>query len=119
MRKQNKKEIKNIVQNKKLNVEMLGQLKHKELLKKIAESKALIFPSRVYETFGLSILESFFVNTPVISYNLGNAALLNHHGYLFNNDEELINCIKKFDPNKEIIIEPSFFNNLENCTNTS
>jgi len=102
------KEIKNIVQNKKLNVEMLGQLKHKELLKKIAESKALIFPSRVYETFGLSILESFFVNTPVISYNLGNAALLNHHGYLFNNDEELINCIKKFDPNKEIIIEPGY-----------
>lgn len=105
------KEIRDIIQEKNLNIEIVGQLNHKNLLKKIAESKALIFPSRVYETFGLSILESFFVNTPVISYNLGNSALLNTHGYLFDDDQSLVNSIKDFSYDKTISVSPKYTKN--------
>lgn len=101
-------ELRELIYQKKLNIEMLGLLNHSELLKEIASSKALIFPSKVYETFGLSILESFFVNTPVISYNIGNSSSLNKHGYLYNDSSELVDCIKKFSFNENIIVPPEY-----------
>lgn len=96
--------LKEIIKVKNLNIQMIGYLNHRDLLTEIASSKALIFPSKVYETFGLSILESYFVNTPVISNNIGNSALLNNQGYLYNNNDELINCIKNFNFNKNISV---------------
>lgn len=101
--------LKDYIKINKLNIELLGFLDHKSILNKIEESKALIFPSKVYETFGLTIIESFFVGTPVISYNIGNSAIINKNGYLYNNEEELIKKIKNFNFNNKINISREYY----------
>jgi glycosyltransferase involved in cell wall biosynthesis len=53
------------------NIEYLGQLKKNELLEYIKSSTALVFPSKSYETFGLSIIEAFACYKPVIGSKLG------------------------------------------------
>ncbi len=53
------------------NIEYYGFKERSELMKLIAEAKALIFPSEWYETFGLTIIEAFSVGTPVIVSDIG------------------------------------------------
>ncbi len=65
--------LKNNVINIK-GIKYLGQLNHMQLLMKLKEAIALIFPSLVYETFGMIIVESFACGKPVIASNLGAAA---------------------------------------------
>ncbi len=53
------------------NIKFLGFLDQDELKKQILNSRFIIHPSEVYETFGLSILENYNLNKPVIASNLG------------------------------------------------
>jgi len=63
-----------------LNIEYLGQLNRNDLILELKKSSAIIFPSVWYETFGLSIIESFACGKPVIASNLGAMAGLIENG---------------------------------------
>lgn len=58
------------------NIFFYGFQDKKEILKRLSYSKAMIFPSKLTETFGLTIVESFSVGCPVIANNFGNGAML-------------------------------------------
>ncbi len=68
------------------NIEYLGSLPHSAILREMHGAVALIFPSRVYETFGLSIVEAFSCGVPVIASGQGAMAEIVQHmrtGILF------------------------------------
>ena len=54
-------------------VKLLGQCMHKDVLRLLSESKALIMPTLWYEGQPMVIVESYAVNTPVIVSDIGNA----------------------------------------------
>lgn len=54
-------------------VRLTGQLLHDQVLRLLAESKALILPTLWYEGQPMTILESYAVGTPVLASALGNA----------------------------------------------
>ena len=62
------------------NVELKGFVENKEAKHMIGQSKTLILPTRWYEGFPMTIVESYSVGTPVISSDLGNAGSLVVHG---------------------------------------
>jgi glycosyltransferase involved in cell wall biosynthesis len=55
-------------------IEFLGWQKKPEVLALMQKAKFLIFPSIWYETFGLSMIESFACSVPVIASRLGGIA---------------------------------------------
>lgn len=54
-------------------VRLLGRRSHEEVVRFMAESRALILPSMCYEGQPMVIIESYAVNTPVIASDIGNA----------------------------------------------
>ena len=60
-------------------VEFMGHLEHRQVLRLISEADALVFAS-LCETFGITLLEALSVDTPVIAANIGyiNEILLDH-----------------------------------------
>lgn len=103
-------ELKKYVNINHLNVEFKGFVNKEEVIENIASSKALIFPSRLYEGFPMSILESIYCNTPVIANNIGNAgSIVNDKiGYKYNNSDELINIINNFNSTLNISIKDTY-----------
>ncbi len=86
----------------KRNVRFLGALSHEEAMDKLRSSKAMIFASRLYEGFPMTIIESFLNGTPVIGKNFGNGGDIIRKVYgnekpLLNNIAELHNRIISFD----------------------
>jgi len=71
--------LKSEVQNRS-KVKYEGQLDRSELMKRIHESIAVIFPSISYETFGLLIIEAFACGKAVIASKLGAMAELIQDG---------------------------------------
>jgi glycosyltransferase involved in cell wall biosynthesis len=55
---------------------MKGFVANSEAIDLIAQSKALILPTRWYEGFPVTIAEAYSVGTPVIASNIGNAGSL-------------------------------------------
>ena len=83
-----------------VNVEMRGFMPNDEVLKIIANSKALILPTQWYEGFPMSIVEAFSVGTPVVCSDLGNAGSIveeDVNGCKFKTDsvDEVILAVKK------------------------
>ena len=54
------------------NIRFMGKLSHDEAMKELKASKALLFASRLYEGFPMTIIESFSLGTPVIGLDFGN-----------------------------------------------
>ena len=52
-------------------IRFLGRQPHEQTITAIKQSRFLVFPSELYETFGLSIIEAFACGVPVIASNLG------------------------------------------------
>jgi glycosyltransferase involved in cell wall biosynthesis len=68
------------------NIHVLGRQDNAIVLEEIAGAKFLIMPSELYETFGLTIIESYACGTPVIASDLGTRKELVVNGvtgYLF------------------------------------
>ncbi len=66
------KELKDYVQKNNMdNVEFLGYLKGEKLKEAILNSLFVIMPSVFYETFGLTVLESYTYGKSVIASNIG------------------------------------------------
>lgn len=53
------------------NVRFAGRLDGKALESEVAAARAVVVPSLVYETFGLSVLEAYALGKPVIASQLG------------------------------------------------
>lgn len=84
------------------NVEIVGFQNQQELASLYKNAQVLITGSKMYETFGLVIIESFSYGTPVIAPSFGNAGELvtnSYNGlhYQLNNINDLVNTIEKFD----------------------
>jgi len=89
------------------NVEFFGQKKREFLNQLIEGALFVVAPSRAYETFGLSILESFARGKAVIATNLGSYPELVHvgqTGLLFQNEnaEDLANKIKSLAQSSDL-----------------
>jgi glycosyltransferase involved in cell wall biosynthesis len=61
-------------------IEWLGSVPREQVMALMQRAWLLIFPSIVYETFGMSIVEAFAAGLPVVASNLGVMASLVRHG---------------------------------------
>ena len=80
----------------KNNIYNLGLICHKETLKHLNSSSALIFPSKS-ESFGLPLVEAALLNKPVLKINLDYSKDIIETPYIFeDNVFSLEKCINKF-----------------------
>lgn len=89
---------------KNSNITFEGFQSQEYILKKLSECRALIFPSVKIEGFPVTIVESFSVGTPVISFNAGPLKEIiknGYNGYIYENTEELIKILNSIDNNIE------------------
>ena len=89
------------VESNRLNVEMRGFMPNDEVIKIIANSKALILPTQWYEGFPMTVAEALSVGTPVLGSDLGNVGALienNINGWRFKSDDssQLTNIVNKY-----------------------
>lgn len=89
-----------ISENKLSNVKLLGFMKREDAFKVIEKSRAIIVPSKCYEGFPMTIVESFSLGVPVIGSKLGNIESIvddKRNGLLFttNNKDSLKEVINK------------------------
>lgn len=95
--------VKDYIESKGIeNISVLGYQRHEQVMHLIKKCKAVIYPTQVYETFGMVIIESFSVGTPVICSDFGNAGNMVNDGidgFKFdkNSSEDLINAVIKFE----------------------
>lgn len=80
------------------NIKFLGFLNRQELSDQLYHSTAVIVPSQCYETFGMSIIESYSKCVPVIVGDIGNISKLVDDGitglkFKYDDIDSLINCI--------------------------
>lgn len=89
---------------KKPNISITGRLPKHKCLAQIKNAQATIFPSLTHETFGLVLIESFSVGTPVVVNNLPPVVelLTPDVGYTFDfsSPESLNEAIKKIKLNR-------------------
>ncbi len=78
------------------NVKFLGRANHSELRKLYKNAIAVIVPSICYEVFGIIIIESFSMKTPVIVNNVSaptDVVEESGGGFVYNNNKELIDAL--------------------------
>ncbi len=78
------------------NVKFLGRTNHSELRKLYKNALAVIVPSICYEVFGIIIIESFSMKTPVVVNDVSaptDVVEESGGGYVYKNDEELIDAL--------------------------
>ena len=83
-------------------VEMRGFIPNREIGKILAESRALILPTQLYEGFPMTILEAYGVGTPVICSEIGNAGSIVTEGitglkFRYDSSEDLANKVRMFE----------------------
>jgi glycosyltransferase involved in cell wall biosynthesis len=88
------------IASKNENIMFLGPKENSFCLQKIAQSRALIFPTLLFEGFPMVIVESFATGTPVICSKIGSASEIiadGVNGYHFTpgNAEDLSEKVKK------------------------
>lgn len=90
------------------NIELLGFKQKDKVIELINGAKALIVPSKWYEGFPMTIVESLSLGTPVIASDIGNLSTIindEQNGLLFKYDdkESLIRRVKEIDDNNELL----------------
>ena len=78
------------------NVKFLGRTNHSELRKLYKNAIAVIVPSICYEVFGIIIIESFSMKTPVIVNNASaptDVVEESGGGFVYNNNKDLIDAL--------------------------
>ena len=96
-----------IKNNSLKNVFLLGQIDRNSLIDKMSMAKAVIFPTHLFESFGLTVIEAYSVGTPAIVPDFGNAGELVIDGvtgykYTKNNIEDMRKTINKINSKKEL-----------------
>jgi len=87
------------------NIHFMGFQPISTVLKSLKTSEAMIFTSELYETFGLTVIESFSVGVPVLCSDIGNAAdLVNIAGagitYKTKNIDDFVSKLHKISLNR-------------------
>ena len=85
-------------------IHYMGFRPQNEIFEYLSTAKALIFPSKCYETFGMTLVESFAFGTPVICSDIGNGASIvksTGAGVLFSlsDFQSFFNAVKKINDN--------------------
>ncbi len=96
-----KKELTNLAGDSS-NIKFLGRLSQTELQNLYRRAVSIIVPSICYETFGIIIIEAFSMKTPAIVNNLGALPEViedSNGGFIYNNENELIDAIRKLAQN--------------------
>ncbi len=78
-------------------IKFIGEVSHQEKASLYAGAKALLFPSRWNEAFGLVVAESLACGTPVVALNNGSPSEIiedKKTGYIVNTEEEFMDAIK-------------------------
>ena len=84
------------------NIKFLGRLEQKSLRNLYREAIGVIVPSICFETFGIIIIESFSMKTPVIVNNLGALPEVvedSGGGFIYNNQSEFVDAMEKLAEN--------------------
>lgn len=82
------------------NINIYKDVTHEFKIEKMQNAKALIFPSKMGEPFGLVALEAMACGTPVIAFNDGaisEVVIHNKTGFICNTFEDMIEAVKKID----------------------
>lgn len=82
------------------NIVIYKDVPHEFKIKKMQEAKALLFPSKMGEPYGLVAAETMACGTPVIALNDGaisEVVIHNETGFICNNIEEMIEAVKKIN----------------------
>ena len=90
---------------KVINIKFLGGLNQESLSKLYKNAIAVIVPSICYEVFGVIIIESFAMKTPVIVNNLGGMPEIIEEsggGFIYSNNEELVSAMDKLAHNTNL-----------------
>ena len=95
---------KSFIHQNQVNIEIRGFVPNEEVRKMIANSKALVLATQLYEGFPMSIVEAFSVGTPVICSDFGNAGSVVDEGitgYKFEckSIESIIAAVEKMKKN--------------------
>ncbi len=96
--------------NNLTNVSFLGYMNKEQLSEEYSHCIATIVPSKWFEIFGLTNIESFIYGKPVIASNIGGIPEIvenNKTGLLFEpqNIQQLKECILKYKNNPDLVIE--------------
>lgn len=98
-----------IRQNKLMNIDMVGVLPNEEVKRIIANSKALILPTKWYEGFPMTVLEAYSTGTPIIGSDIGNVGSVideNICGLKIdsNSPEDIVSAVTKINCSSRDII---------------
>lgn len=86
------------LKNKYNNIEFVGWKNQSEVKKYMLKAQCLIFPSKLYETMGMTVIEAQNIGLPVIVNNKTAAAeFVINDSFKYNNLDELIKIIKNFE----------------------
>jgi len=80
------------------NIQFLGKMNHSKLEEYYRYARAVIVPSICYEVFGIIIIESFSMKTPVIVNNLGALPEViedSGGGMIYDTEDQLLDSIMK------------------------
>ena len=89
---------KEFIEKNKIYAELRGFLPNTEVRAIIANSRALVLPTQLYEGFPMSIVEAYSVGTPVICSEIGNAGSIVVNGvtgWKFTEIDEMLECVRK------------------------
>jgi glycosyltransferase involved in cell wall biosynthesis len=75
-------EVKKLIERERLGIEVLGRLPRDEVFSLMQQASFLVFPSELYETFGMTIVEAFACGLPVLASRLGAMAELVEDGQI-------------------------------------
>lgn len=87
------------------NIRFLGRQSHEKLQNLYKRAIAVIVPSICYEVFGIIIIESYAVKTPVIVNNLGALPEViedSAGGIVYNNNHELVAAMERLAEDKNL-----------------
>ncbi|MBU1167816.1 glycosyltransferase family 4 protein [Patescibacteria group bacterium] len=90
--------VKPQLRSKKL--KYFGEIKHKDVSAYLGSAKALLFPIKWEEPFGLVMVEAMASGTPVIAYDRGSVREIvkdGKTGFVVKNKQEMIRAVKKID----------------------
>ncbi len=90
------------------NITFLGKLSHERLQELYRNAIAVIVPSICYEVFGIIIIESFAMKTPVIVNNFGAMPEViedSGGGFVYSNNDELLKAMEQLANDSELRME--------------
>ncbi|MDO5424820.1 MAG: glycosyltransferase [Eubacteriales bacterium] len=111
---------KSFVQQNRVNVELRGFVSNDEVLEIIANSRALVLPTQLYEGFPMNIVEAFCVGTPVICSDLGNAGNVVEDGingvkFQCDSPSALIQAVRRFEQMDRKMLGENAFQKYKMC----